>query len=64
MMSVHYNRKSPGYWYAYVNGVYKDSYGNHANGLNVIELNNNDQVNFFYATENESYCTNRCNCGC
>ena len=46
----HYNRKSPGYWYAYVNGVYKDSYGNHANGLNVIELNNNDQVNFFYST--------------
>ena len=23
--------------------------GNHANGLNVIELNNNDQVNFYYA---------------
>jgi PKD repeat protein len=46
----HYLRKSPGYWYAYVNGVYKDSYGNHANGLDVIELNNNDQVNFFYST--------------
>jgi PKD repeat protein/DMSO/TMAO reductase YedYZ molybdopterin-dependent catalytic subunit len=46
----HYIRKSPGYWYAYVNGVYKDSYGNHANGLDVIELNNNDQVNFFYST--------------
>ena len=46
----HYIRKSPGYWYAYVNGVYKDSYGNHANGLNVIGLNNNDQVNFFYST--------------
>ena len=37
------------YWYAYVNGVYKDGYGNHANGLNVIELSNNDQVNFYYA---------------
>ena len=23
--------------------------GNHPNGLNVIELNNNDQVNFYYA---------------
>jgi PKD repeat protein/DMSO/TMAO reductase YedYZ molybdopterin-dependent catalytic subunit len=46
----HYLRKSPGYWYAYVNGVYKDSYGNHANGLDVIELKNNDQVNFFYST--------------
>ena len=46
----HYLRKSPGYWYAYVNGVYKDGYGNHANGLNVIELANNDQVNFYYST--------------
>ena len=42
--------KSTGKWYAYVNGVYKDGYGNHANGLNVIELVNNDQVNFYYAT--------------
>ena len=46
----HYLRKSPGYWYAYVNGAYKDGYGNHANGLNVIELANNDQVNFYYST--------------
>ena len=45
-----YLRKSPGYWYAYVNGAYKDGYGNHANGLNVIELANNDQVNFYYST--------------
>ena len=43
--------KATGKWYAYVNGVYKDGYGNHANGLNVIELANNDQVNFYYATE-------------
>ena len=48
----HYLRKSPGYWYAYVNGAYKDGYGNHANGLNVIELANNDQVNFYYSTGN------------
>ena len=44
-----YIRKNPNYWYAYVNGVYKDGYQNHPNGLNVIELNNNDQVNFYYA---------------
>ena len=29
--------------------MFKDGYGNHANGLNVIELSNNDQVNFYYA---------------
>ena len=44
--------KATGKWYAYVNGVYKDGYGNHANGLNVIELANNDQVNFYYAPNN------------
>ena len=44
--------KATGKWYAYVNGVYKDGYGNHANGLNVIELVNNDQVNFYYAPNN------------
>ena len=44
-----YRNKKPNVWYAYVNGVFKDGYGNHANGLNVIELNNNDQVNFYYA---------------
>jgi len=41
--------RKPGYWYAYVNGVYKDGYGNHAGGLNVVELATNDQVNFYYA---------------
>jgi PKD repeat protein/DMSO/TMAO reductase YedYZ molybdopterin-dependent catalytic subunit len=44
-----YIRKTPNYWYAYVNGVYKDGYLNTPNGLNVIELNTNDQVNFYYA---------------
>jgi PKD repeat protein/DMSO/TMAO reductase YedYZ molybdopterin-dependent catalytic subunit len=44
-----YLNKKPNIWYAYVNGVYKDGYGNHTNGLNVIELANNDQVNFYYA---------------
>ena len=44
-----YLNKKPNVWYTYVNGVYKDGYGNHANGLNVIELANNDQVNFYYA---------------
>ncbi len=44
-----YLYKKPNVWYAYVNGVYMDGYGNHADGLNVIELANNDQVNFYYA---------------
>jgi len=44
-----YRYKKPNVWNAYVNGVYKDGYGNHANGLNVIEVSNNDQVNFYYA---------------
>jgi PKD repeat protein len=44
-----YLNKKPNVWNAYVNGVFKDGYGNHANGLNVIELANNDQVNFYYA---------------
>ncbi len=48
-----YIRKNPGYWYAYVNGVYKDGYGNHADGLNVIQLSNNDQVNFYYSPTND-----------
>ena len=41
--------KATGKWYAYVNGVYKDGYMNHPDGLNVFELANNDQVNFFFA---------------
>ncbi len=44
-----YIRNSPGNWFAYVNGVYKDGYGNHANGLNVIELSDGDRVDFYYA---------------
>ena len=35
-------------WYAYVNDVYKDGYGNHANGLNVIQLVDGDTVEFYY----------------
>ena len=42
-------RNTPGNWFAYVNDVYKDGYGNHANGLNVIELADGDQVDFYYA---------------
>ena len=59
MMSVSTSARTPGYWYAYVNGVYKDGYGNHANGLNVIELANNDQVNFYYAPSTRSHSSNR-----
>ncbi|MDD1683994.1 MAG: hypothetical protein LUO98_09195, partial [Methanoregula sp.] len=44
-----YLYKKPNVWYAYINGVYKDGYHNTANGLNVIELVNGDQVNFYYA---------------
>ncbi|KUG10026.1 cell surface protein [hydrocarbon metagenome] len=42
-------RNTPGNWFAYVNDVYKDGYGNHANGLNVIELADGDRVDFYYA---------------
>ena len=37
------------YWYAYVNDVYKDGYNNPAGGLNLIELNDGDKVEFYYA---------------
>ena len=46
-----YVRKSPGYWYAYVNDVYKDGYQNTPAGLNVIELVDGDQVEFYYAAD-------------
>ena len=44
-----YLRKTPGYWYAYVNDAYKDGYNNPAGGLNLIELNDGDRVEFYYA---------------
>lgn len=44
-----YERKKPGYWYAYVNDVYKDGYNNPAGGLNLIQLVNGDKVEFYYA---------------
>ncbi len=46
-----YERKSPGYWYAYVNDVYKDGYQNTPAGLNVIELVDGDKVEFYYAAD-------------
>jgi PKD repeat protein len=45
-----YIRNTPGNWLAYINNVYKDGYGNHADGLNVIELASGDHVDFYYAT--------------
>ena len=42
--------KATGKWYAYVNDVYKDGFINHANGLNVIELVDNDKVEFYFAS--------------
>jgi PKD repeat protein len=44
-----YVRKSPGYWYDYVNDVYKDGYQNTPDGLNVIEMLDGDKVEFYYA---------------
>ncbi|MBT8508667.1 hypothetical protein AZH53_09645 [Methanomicrobiaceae archaeon CYW5] len=46
-----YLRKAPGYWYAYVNGVYKDGYMNTPAGLNVIELADGDTVEYYYAAD-------------
>ncbi|RPI39512.1 MAG: hypothetical protein EHM53_05475 [Methanoregulaceae archaeon] len=37
------------YWYAYVNDVYKDGFGNPAGGLNLIELTDGDKVEYYYA---------------
>jgi DMSO/TMAO reductase YedYZ molybdopterin-dependent catalytic subunit len=36
-------------WYAYVNEAFKDGYNNPAGALNLIELNNGDRVEFYYA---------------
>jgi len=44
-----YIRKDPGYWYAYVNDVYKDGYNNAEGALNLIELFDGDSVEFYYA---------------
>ncbi len=45
-----YMYNSPGKWFAYVNEVYKDGYGNTPDGLNVIQLNDNDEVKFYYVS--------------
>ncbi len=50
--------KATGKWYAYVNDVYKDGVGNHPNGLNVIELSDNDRVEFYFTTTSVSDPTN------
>jgi DMSO/TMAO reductase YedYZ molybdopterin-dependent catalytic subunit len=44
-----YTRKNPGYWYAYVNDVYKDGFNNPDGALNLIELFEGDRVEFYYA---------------
>jgi PKD repeat protein len=44
-----YLRKKPGYWYAYVNDVYKDGYNNAAGALNLIAIADGDRVEFYYA---------------
>jgi len=37
-------------WYAYVNGEYKDGYNNAAGALNLIQLAEGDEVEFYYAS--------------
>ncbi|OPX86461.1 MAG: Endo-1,4-beta-xylanase A precursor [Pelotomaculum sp. PtaB.Bin104] len=44
-----YIRKAPGYWYAYVNDVYKDGYNNAAAALNLMEIVHGDRIEFYYA---------------
>jgi DMSO/TMAO reductase YedYZ molybdopterin-dependent catalytic subunit len=44
-----YDRKSPGYWYAYVNDVYKDGFTVTADALNLFEVVNGDHVEYYYA---------------
>ena len=43
-----YKWKAPDTWSCYVNGVKKDGFKNTPGGLNVVELQNGDQVNFYY----------------
>jgi DMSO/TMAO reductase YedYZ molybdopterin-dependent catalytic subunit len=46
-----YKRKEPGYWYAYVNGVYKDGFNNPADALNLMKVGAGDRVEFYYAAD-------------
>ncbi|MGI6549443.1 MAG: PKD domain-containing protein [Syntrophomonadales bacterium] len=41
-------QKSGNQWFAYVNGVFKDGYEGQEYGLNIIELVDNDTVEFYY----------------
>ena len=43
-----YNKSAKWNWLAYVNDIYKDGYGSHPDGLNVIELTEGDRVEFYY----------------
>ena len=44
-----YARKAPGYWYAYVNGVYKDGFNNAPDALNLMTVAAGDKIEFYYA---------------
>jgi DMSO/TMAO reductase YedYZ molybdopterin-dependent catalytic subunit len=44
-----YLRKNPGYWYAYVNDVYKDGYASSDQALNLMEIQDGNTVEFYYA---------------
>jgi PKD repeat protein len=37
------------YWYAYVNDVYKDGYASPADALNLMQIQEGDRVEFYYA---------------
>jgi DMSO/TMAO reductase YedYZ molybdopterin-dependent catalytic subunit len=44
-----YMYDSPGEWYAYVNDTYIDGFADPADGLNVLEVVNDDTVEYYYA---------------
>lgn len=44
-----YLRKTPNYWNAYVNDVYKDGYASSDQALNLMEIVDGDKVEFYYA---------------
>ncbi|MEQ8200943.1 MAG: S-layer homology domain-containing protein [Syntrophomonadaceae bacterium] len=46
-----YERGKPGYWYVYVNNVYKDSYNKKSQALNLIKVADGDDVDLYYADD-------------
>ncbi|HNX29363.1 MAG TPA: S-layer homology domain-containing protein [Syntrophomonadaceae bacterium] len=46
-----YISDDPGDWYVYINDVYKDSYNKKSHALNLLELKDGDEVDFYYAED-------------